>query len=120
MPNGPLFRTSLRMLAVLFIVFAVPPIHAWAACSGSSPNLTAPTWDDVASCHSVAANGDTITVAPGTYTVTTSTAITKYVKILAGGAVTLTDNTCVGSTNCNLVIETSMLLITESTAGSTK
>src|SRR5215471_14366223 len=109
MPYRSVFRTSLRTLALLVIVFAVRPIHARAACSGASPNLTAPTWDDVASCHSIAANGDTITVAPGTYTVTTTTAITKFVTILGGGAVTLIDNTCVGSTNCNLVIQTSML-----------
>src|SRR5689334_6895784 len=111
MPYGSVLRTSLRTLAVLIILFTVRPTHAWAACSGSSPNLAAPTWDDVASCHSVAANGDTITVAPGTYTVTTTTAITKYVTILGGGAVALIDNSCVGSTNCNYVIETSMLLI---------
>src|SRR5215471_6098168 len=113
MPYWSLFRTSLRTLGVLFILLAVRPIHAWSACSGSSPNLTAPTWDDVASCHWVAADGDTITVAPGSYTVTTPTAITKYVTILAGGAVTLIDNTCWGSTNCFTDISQSMLLITE-------
>jgi len=106
------------MFVLSGMAFFVKPVEA--RCSGVSPNLTAPTWADVAACHRAAKNGDTITVAPGTYTVTTTTAITKFVTILGGGAVTLIDNTCVGSTNCNLLIQTSMLLITESTAGSTK
>ncbi len=85
------------------------------ACSGSSPNLTAPTWDDVGisvdNCHSIASNGDTITVTAGSYIVTTRTDITKYVIIVPSGTVTLTDNV----TNVD-----DLITITESTAGSTR
>lgn len=85
------------------------------ACSGSSPNLTAATWADVQACHDGGVNGDTITVTAGTYTVSAQTTITKHVKIVAGGTVNLTDNTCSG--NCSTA---SLLHITESTVGNTK
>lgn len=86
----------------------------WAACSGVSPNLSAPTWADVTACHTAATSGDTITVTAGTYTVTAETDITKYVHIVMGGTVNLTDNSCTG--DCT----TSMISISEATAGSTK
>src|SRR5262245_23025693 len=97
----------------VFITFLLP-IQLWAACSGSSPNLTAPTWADVPACQAVAANGDTITVLPGSYTATSRTNISKYVKVIATpGTVTLTDNTCAGA--CN---GTDMITINESPNGS--
>lgn len=105
MISAIVFGRALLILALLLV-----PSIAIAACSGSGPNLTAPTWNDVSACHTAAVNGDTITVTPGSYTVTTTTTLTKYVR-LVGTGVTLTDN----------VANTSNLLaITESTAGSTK
>jgi hypothetical protein len=101
-------KFSLLQLCFVLVAAAAP---AWAACSGVSPNLTAPTWADVAACHTAASDGDTITVTAGSYTVTTQTTITKYVKIVAGGVVTLTDNT---------PNTTSLIDITESTAGHTR
>ncbi len=116
----PYFSNVAQRLLILSLVLAATALlsqPAHAACSGIRPNLTAPTWADVAACHTVASNGDTITVAAGNYTVTTFTTITKYVKIVAGGTVTLTDNSCNGI--CQGASE-SMLSITESAAGSTR
>lgn len=86
------------------------------ACQGSSPNWIAPTWSDVADCHTQAASGDTITVAPGSYAVATQTSITKYVKILAGGVVNLTDNVCGGQ--CFNGNNDNMILLTGNNVGS--
>lgn len=101
----------IHALAALLVLLWVG--IAQAACSGSSPSLTAPTWDDVAACHTAAANGDTITVSSGSYTVTGTTTLTKFVVLTASGSVTITDNVAVPDSN-------SLLDITESTAGNTK
>lgn len=102
-----------RLVVLMFVLsgmaFFVNPVEA--SCSGVSPNLTAPTWTDVAACHRAASNGDTITVSGGSYTVTTTTSITKYVKIVASGMVTLVDNTPNTS---------DLIVIAESTRGSTR
>ena len=103
-----------HIFLILFLLFALLPNRAWAACSGKSPNLTAPTWADVAACHAVASNGDTITVTAGSYTATTPTTITKYLTIVMGGMVNLTDNTCTGACDAFLID------IAESTVGNTK
>lgn len=97
------------MFALSGMAFFAKPVEA--ACSGVHPNLTAPTWADVAACHRAASDGDTITVSAGSYTVTTTTSITKYVKIEASGTVTLTDNTPNTS---------DLIVIAESTHGSTR
>ncbi len=98
---------KLLFLALLLMGFAVPGY----ACTGTSPNLTAANWADVAACHTSAAQGDKITVTTGSATVTTNTVITKYVRIICGGACTLTDNTANASDLIN---------ITESTEGHTR
>jgi hypothetical protein len=109
-----------RLFALSAVVIAaavlVTPAHA--ACTGSSPNLIAPTWADVRACHDLASSGDTITVTAGSYTATANTTITKWVKIVAGGAVTVTDNTCSGL--CFSGPGDSMITITESSAGNTR
>ena len=92
----------------VFVTLLLWAIPASAACTGSSPNLTAPTWNDVAACHSAARDGDKITVTPGSYTVTGQTSITKFVT-LVGTGVTLSYNFSTDH----------MLAITESTVGST-
>lgn len=104
------------MKKIFLTALAVALMCAWtpsadAACTGSSPNWTAGVWGDVATCHTNASNGDTITVTGGSATVTTTTSITKYVTLICGGTCTLTDNV----TNLANVLE-----ITESTAGSTR
>lgn len=104
-------------LVLRLLLFLLLPVASFAACTGSSPNLAAPTWDDVATCHAIALDGDTITVAAGTYSVTAPTVITKYVKIVADGVVILIDNSCPSS--CFSDTSQSMLQITESPAGST-
>ena len=116
------FRTVLRLLkpyglqlAMGLVVFFHHPHPARGACTGSSPNWTAQTWADLATCHTNASNGDTITVAAGSYTVTAETDITKYVKIVMGGSVTLTDTVC-----ASVCSGTYLIWISESTAGSTK
>jgi hypothetical protein len=97
------------MFVLFGVAFLVKPVEG--SCSGVSPNLTAPTWADVAACHRTASNGDTIAVSGGSYTVTTTTSITKYVNIVASGTVTLTDNTPNTS---------DLIVIAESTLGSTR
>src|SRR5262245_8843544 len=100
----------------LFAILLVGRSVAWSACSGTSPNLVAPTWADVAACHTIAQNGDTITVSAGSHVATTPTTITKYVKIVPGGVVSITDNSCPGL--CQQQAE-GMLIITANSAGST-
>lgn len=68
---------------------------AWAACSGSSPNLTAASASltDVAACVTAAASsGDTITVPAGSATWTSALTVTKHIVFTASGTVTLTSN----------------------------
>lgn len=85
---------------------------AEAACSGSSPSLTAATWADIAACHTAASNGDTITYTGGDVTVTSGpTAFTKHVVLDLNGAI-ITDNVTGG-------VGIEMIQVTESTAGST-
>jgi hypothetical protein len=114
--TSPVSNVAKRVtaLAFLFAATALLAQPAHAACSGSSPNLSASTWADVAVCHTLATNGDTITVSSGSYIVTTQTNITKYVKIVAGGSVTLTDNVCAGACSGSWLIT-----LSESEAGST-
>jgi hypothetical protein len=97
-----LIRRSRSLLLLACLLSSAP---AWAACSGTSPNLTAPTWADVAACHTAAQTGDTITVSPGTYTVTAATSLNKAVT-LRGPGVTL-----------NFAFNGNLLQVTESAAG---
>lgn len=83
-------------------------------CTGSGLNLNAPTWNDVATCHAIATSGATITVAAGSYTAYGKLTITKWVKIIAGGTVNVTDNTCSG------VCTDNFMDIVESANGSTR
>ena len=54
--------------------------------------LTADTWADVQRVHdTVAQDGDTIRVKAGTHPATVPTTITKYVRVIADGAVTITN-----------------------------
>src|SRR5262249_2966769 len=72
-------------------------------------------------CHSSAVNGDTITVSSGSYATSANIIITKYVKIIASGTVTVTDNSCPSVAVCQSDNETaSMLRIYESPAGNTR
>ncbi len=100
------FRSVLFVAALFLSVTS-----AQAACTGSSPKLTAPTWADVAACHTAASNGDVITVTAGSFTVTTTTTITKHVYIKCGGVCTLTDN---------VADVADLINITESSAGHTR
>ena len=86
-------------------------------CSGSAPNFTAPDWDNLSTCLGIAGNvGNTITVPSGTYTATTETEVTTYVKIVPGaGGVTIIDNTCSGTCTPD---DTTLISFTESSAGS--
>jgi hypothetical protein len=107
-----------KLLLILFLLTLIP-VASFGACTGTSPNLTAPTWADLQACHNIAHQGDTITITPGTYIapIGAFTTITKFVKIDATG-VTVIDNTCYGHTNCYDWNE-DMLAITESPAGNT-
>jgi hypothetical protein len=76
------------------LLIALIPSLAHAACdSGSAPTWTVNSWVSLQSCHDSVGvlNGHTITVAPGSYTVTTNTRITKAITISMVG-VHLTDN----------------------------
>jgi hypothetical protein len=101
--------------ALLFIfgqlIIATP---VWAACGGGSPNLMAASanYADVSACLTAARDGDTVTVPAGSATWTAALNITKYVKLIASGTVTITDNSP-GEEGGSLII------IQESAAGST-
>ena len=92
----------------------------WAACQGASPNLTAASANqaDVTACLAVAANGDTISVPAGGATWTSAITITKFVKLVASGAVTIVDNSPGGDPSAGG--GASLISITESAAGNTK
>jgi hypothetical protein len=84
----------IALLAAL--VFASP---VWAACGGSSPNLTTADASiaEINLCMTAAVAGDTITVSDSSETWTGSTPVlfptTKHVTLIASGTVTITDNT---------------------------
>ncbi len=104
----------MRRAFFILLLFAIPRIGL--ACTVSHPNMAASSWADVATCYTSANDGDTITVAAGSYTVTVATVITsKYVKIVAGGSVTLTDNICAGI--CQNITD-SLIYFQGSSAGS--
>ncbi len=88
-------------------------------CSGSSPNLVASNWDTVDACQAVSVDGDTITVSPGSYNVSQTTIITKYVKIVPSGTVNLTDNVCSGSCDTS-PSTTSLIYIVGNDVGNTQ
>jgi len=83
------------MIRVLILACGLSLISlssAWAACTGSSPNWNAQAWSDVGTCISNASNGDTITIAPGTFAGTSGTGIGtdgtgKYVTLQGSGTV---------------------------------
>ena len=101
----------------LVLTFVILAPGMAAACSGTSPTLTATTWADIQTCHTAASAGDTITYAGGDATVSTTLSITKYVKIVSSGG-TITDNTKGGDPDAGG--GPSLITITESTAGSTR
>lgn len=110
-------RSFVLALALSLIVMASP---AWAACSGSSPNLTAPTWADVSACYSIAKNGDTITVGAGTFTAASATALTSGVAVTLQGSGVLPAQGAATSGGTTVVVNSTgsaVLGITESTAG---
>jgi hypothetical protein len=110
-----LFSNRSQRLLILSLVLAATALFATAAdaaCTGSSPNLTAPTFDDITSCHTIAINGDTITVTPGSYTEASTISISKYVKVIGTG-VTVTDSSCP-----SVCSGPNLITINESTAGS--
>ncbi len=93
-------------------------VNQLPTCSGSSPTWTAPNWFDVGTCAALASDGDTIQVASGTYHARSPVFLTKYLilKPQTPGGVNIIDDDC-GS---NLGCPSSMINITESTAGSTR
>jgi hypothetical protein len=81
---------------IYFVLIALFFESAEAACSGSSPNLTATTWADIGACYRAATNGDTLTVTPNTYNVSKQTTLNgrKAVTIeICGSSMNITDNT---------------------------
>lgn len=90
-------------------------------CTGGSPSWTAPDFDDVDTCHFLAVDGDKITVATGSYTITLPQLWNKAVKIVAQGydisapdtpgSVTIANSVCVG------YCSTPAITITESPNG---
>jgi len=92
-----------KSLFIIFLFLVFPSI-VYAACSGSSPNLTAASASqaDCKDCFDIATYGDTINIPAGEATWTNSTAaykiitITKDVKIKGAGV----DSTII---NMNLV-----------------
>src|SRR5262245_33410925 len=105
------------VLSLVSLTFTAP---VWAACGGASPNRSAASanYVDVKDCITVAVNGDTITVPSGSATWTSNLSISKFLKLIASGTVTITDNTVGGDPDAGG--GPSLITITESTAGNTK
>src|SRR5205809_2563183 len=95
-------RGIVPLLALALISFA--PAAAWAACSGSSPNLIAPTWADVSACYSIANNGDTITVNAGTFTATAITSLGRGVYVTLQGSGTMPTQGAATSSGTTVVV----------------
>jgi len=109
-------KTVIGVLILVQLIIAAP---AWAACQGASPNLTAVSANqtDISACLAAASNGDTITVPAGSATWTSPLTITKFVKLVASGTVTITDNSTGGDPDGGG--GPPLLTIAESTAGNT-
>jgi len=75
-------------LSIILIILLLPSI-VWAACSGSSPNLTAASSSqtDVAACVTASITGDTINVPAGTSTWSSAISIpaAKDLTIIGAG-----------------------------------
>lgn len=92
-----------------------PPV----TCTGPVGTVwTAVTWAGVQRCHFLASNGDTISVTAGSYTATSPTVITKYVKIVSNGTVNIVDSVC--PTTCASGSSDSLMSITANAAGNTQ
>lgn len=73
---------------IIFIALLFLPTITWAACSGSSPNLTAASasYTDVKACTDIAVNGDTVNIPAGTGTGwTAGLTITNAIRIVGAG-----------------------------------
>src|SRR6516225_7718831 len=89
-------------------------------CTAASPNhWTATSWLGLGSCVSAAKQGDTITMAPGTYTARLNEflVIPSKFLIIDGTGVTIIDDTCNG--DCYSSVDQSMVRITDSPQGNT-
>lgn len=86
---------------IISFIMIFLPIHAWAACTGSSPTWTC-TYDtssaDIQTCINGATNGDTINITAGTTTWTSQITITKSLNLIGAGiASTIIDQTQAGA-----------------------
>lgn len=74
------------LIVVFVILFSSG--NAFAACSGSSPNLIAASAarGDVADCITAATDGDTITIPAGSASWTSGLAMTKFIRLVGAGA----------------------------------
>lgn len=74
----------MRKLLIAFLLCA----SAFAACSGSSPNLTAASVSltDVSACNTLAISGDTITIPAGSSTWSGDLTITKAIRLHGSGS----------------------------------
>jgi hypothetical protein len=72
----------------IVILLCFVPYSAYAACIGSSPNLTAasPARADVADCVMKATEGDTISIPAGSATWTSGLAMSKFIRLVGAGA----------------------------------
>jgi hypothetical protein len=84
-------------LKALILLLLLAPALSWAACTGSSPSWTCSTWSDFKSCiesgHSECSgfqDGDTVTLAAGSYTATSTITITDPVVVSGGGVFGIT------------------------------
>jgi len=84
-----------KIIVFIFLLFLIPTA-SWAACTGASPTWACTSWADLeALVEGVAVvDGDTINVAAGTYTSSTTitTQVDKSVKIIGAGYATTTIN----------------------------
>jgi hypothetical protein len=90
---------KLLLCVGMFFLLCSP---GWA-CSGSSPNWTASSWQDIGVCAGRAASGDTITLPMGTYLANNNIHITKALTIQGAGCATTTYTSGIAGGHLNIV-----------------
>lgn len=97
-----------KLFIALLLIFAFSASHLYAACSGTSPNLTAASasWGDVKACVDISVYDDIITVPAGSADWNDSyVTISKYIKLVGAGEGSTTITTSRGTYNGGIVID---------------
>jgi hypothetical protein len=84
--NKGKIMTQLKLILIVVLYVLAQTSSLWAACTGSSPSWSSTLdYTSVSECVSNANHGDTITVASGTETWSSTLTITKDISLIGGG-----------------------------------